>query len=380
MIEKIKIFTEDAVWIKDKIYFFSRYWNALYAVNIKLGITEFISIMPEEDITAVRLCAGIMYYNEKLILVPMTAKKIWIYDLKKNSWKGLERKYMTDGNPHKEMFRAIEYKNNFFLVGSNYPGIIRLNPDNYELEYLRAPYAFLESVKSESECYFRTDHLLVGNHLFLASCLNHFVLCLDLDTFDFKWLEVGERGFQYSGIAWDGEYYWLSPRRGTPVIKWDGKDKTEYFSLPDGFDCNTYNFSGVQYDDGKLVFPGMLQARTILIDPEHPYDMEILKERYTFYRCSERGMRLSQTADGILQWKHQGQSRSEQIPCEIFPADLTEYIRAQSRKKTCRKIESEILAEFPSALILYILMVEQGTGTGKRKSEIGETIWRTTRS
>lgn len=378
MKNKTKIFMEDVILVKNRVWFFSRYWNGLYTADLKSGETAFVAAMPEEGSMAGRLCAGIMYYNGKLILVPMAAKKIWVYDLRENSWKGLERTCLGDKASRMQMFRAVAYKNKFFLIGSNYPAIIRMDPDTYELEYWKEPYDFLISAKYEMESYFRADFALVGNRLFLASCLKPFVLCLNLDTFDFTWFKVGERDFRYSGIAWDGEFFWLSPRTRTPIVKWDGKDRAEYFPLPEGFEQEKYLFSGVQYDSGKLIFPGMLQNHTIIIHSGNPHNMEIQEGRYTFYRCFGMDGMLSQTADGLLRWRYPGRNGSGEMYCEIPSLDLEEHFRMRTGKTVHERFGDETLNEFPpSALSFYLLMLEQGAEVENGKLRIGEKIWGT---
>ncbi len=377
--DSIKVIMEDCVLIENRIYFFSRDWNALYTTDLDSNRITFLGIMPEENVLARRLCAGIIYNRnrEELILIPMTAKKIWIYDLKTAQWKGLERKYMTDGDFHKEIFRAAEYKNNLFLIGSNYPAIIRMNIDTYELDYLTEPYTFLKPLKNGIEGYFRSDFCLKENQLLLASCLNNYVLKIDLNTFDFEWHEVGEYGFCYSGIAWDGEYYWLSPRTGTPIVKWDGKDKTEYFPLPEEFDSLIYNFLGVQYVDGKLIFPGMLQNKTLMIDTNtRKQKIEIYEGQYFFYRYSERQGILSQNVDGLFQWKYPEQNDSLNLYCEIQLEKLISDLSNENNRVFYPIRENEIQIEVsPVSLPLYKALLKRERKIRDKKSKDGVNIW-----
>lgn len=377
----IKIFMEDCVLVKDKIYFFSRDWNALYVADLKSKRTEFVSTMPEEDILARRLCAGIMYHQGMLILIPMTARKIWIYDLKNDEWKGLERANITEKDYHKEIFRAVEYKNNLFLIGSNYPAIIRMNMDTYKLEYLTEPYTFLGQLKTEKECYFRSDFCLKDNRLLLASCLNNFVLCIDLDTFDFEWCKVGNEEFRYSGIAWDGEWYWLSPRTGTPIVKWDGKGKTEYFPLPEGFDHTKYNFLGVQYSNGKVVFPGMLQDKTLIIEAHvQLQSIKVCEGQYTFYRRMEKGGLLSQTTKGLFQWIYSGQSEQLSMWCEIQVEELVECLIREGHKMPDRRAGDDIYKESSFSLLpLYSVLLNRKIGIENKELKDGVNIWRAVR-
>lgn len=75
MKHNINIFMEDCVLVGEKVYFFSKDWNGLYFIDLKEKKTKIVGSMPEEKIEAKRLCAGIVQYNKKLILIPMTAKK-----------------------------------------------------------------------------------------------------------------------------------------------------------------------------------------------------------------------------------------------------------------------------------------------------------------
>lgn len=376
-----KLFMEDCVCVDDRIYFFSKDWNGLFVTFIESGETKLLSTIPEEEILAGRLCAGIMHVNRKLVLMPMHARKIWIYDLENNQWRGIERKYMAGGDPYKEIFRAVAYRNTLFLIGSNYPAIIRMNMDTFEIEYWTEPYKFLLSAKNRMDCFFRCDFLLKNNELFLASCINNYVLRLDLDSSDFIWCEVGEKNFRYSGITWDGEFYWLSPRTGTPIVKWNGKKGVEYFPLPERYDNATNNFLGVQYDNGRLVFPGMLQKYTLVINPRVPYDMEECEGQYLFYRCDDEGRVFSQSVDGLFQLKDPKLNKQYGIYCEMSQEYLTSYLASEHKKRPYERMGGEIKKESSSLLLpLYISLLRKDNVSNDIESGVGEKIWENIRS
>lgn len=381
MEKSIRILMEDGILVKDNFFFFSRDWNGLYMVELKTGVTKFISTMPEEGILSRRLCAGIIYHNNRLIMIPMRARDIWIYDLGNEQWKKIERKHTGEKEYHEEIFRAVEYNNYLFMIGSNYPYIVRMDLNNYELTYLSAPYASLIPFKRKSEAYFRCDFCRRENRLFLASCLNNFVLCLNLDTLDYEWKEVGESGFCYSGIAWDGENYWLAPRRTTPIVKWDGNDGTEYFPLSRDFEETQYSFLGVQYYDGKLIFPGMSQKKTLVINPNDQRDIEIKEDEYLFYRCLDRGVVLFQTRKGLLGIEDSARNQIYHLYCEVpfekWISDLKYVSRKECREQITERIWSEVS---PSSLNAYLFLLSDRVEGEIRKSEIGAVIWNMIRS
>lgn len=376
MEQNIKIFMEDCVRIGDKVYFFSRDWNGLYQVDYKSESMKFIGIMPEEHLLSRRLCAGIVHYHGKLILIPMTAEKIWVYNLKNGQWRGIERKYVTEKDSHKEIFRAVKYKKYLIFVGSNYPAVIRMDMDTYSLEYLTEPYNFLMSEKTSGECFFRSDWIIREGYLLAASCLNNYVLQINMDTFEHEWIEVGNRDFRYSGITWDGKFYWLSPRTGTPIVRWDGQANTEYYILPEDFDSTVYNFLGVQYNNGKLIFPGMQQDKTLVIDAESFSDMEIRREQYNFFKCLENGDEISQTANGLLRLKLFNQNEQYECRTEINKKDLLNCYVNKKEEQYYRKTENEIWRESSSILLPLYIALSDKKDKKNDKSKIGVNIWK----
>lgn len=376
-----RLLMEDCVLVDNKIYFFSKGWNSLFVTDLESRETELLGVMPEEEILGDRLCAGIVHYNGKLILLPMHAKKIWIYDLANGQWTGIERKYTMEGNLYNEIFRAVEYKNTLILIGSNYPAIIRMNMDTYELVYYTEPYSYLLSKKNKSDFFFRSDFSLINNELFLASCLNNHVLKLNLDTSDYQWYEVGDKDFRYSGITYDGKFFWLSPRTGTPIVKWDGKNKEEYFPLPKHFDKTTKNFIGVQYDDGILTFPGILHKKTLLINPHDPYNMEECEEQYFFNRCDDKGRVLSQSVDGLFRLKDPKLNKQYSIYCEVSQEYVMSYLIEEHKKRHNEHMEHDIKYESSSlSLPLYISLFGKDSVDKDIEPNVGARLWEKTRS
>ncbi len=376
MEHNIIVFMEDCALVENKVYFFSRDWNGLYIADLKTKETKLIGIMPEENVLSKRLCVGITYYNEKLILIPMRAKKIWIYDLINGQWKGLKRKYIADGNSQNEIFRAVKYKDSLFLIGSNYPAIIQMDLNTYKLRYLTEPYDFLKPIKKEEECYFRCDFLLENNQIILASCLTNFVLRVNLDTFDFMWYEVGEKNFRYSGISYDGENYWLSPRKGTSIVKWDGKERTEYFPLPKNLDSDKYNFLGVQYCNGKLIFPGMLQNKTLIIDSSDTNNVEVYEGQYLFYKCFDEKRILLQSIDGVFQLRELEQNIEYSMYCKVQKENWIEYLKNESNREFEEELGEEIQSENALLeLFAYFFFIKKKDDKKNKKIRAGVNIW-----
>jgi hypothetical protein len=122
-------------------------------------------------------------------------------------------------------------------------------------------------VASKEDAYFLIP-ARVGEHtLMLASCCANAVVSFDMKTCRSTVYEVGEKGFCYGGICFDGQNYWLSPRHGTdtPIVKWDPVSGgiMKFEDLPinvqekkqpffPGVYCNGYVWFFAQYSDRSV--------------------------------------------------------------------------------------------------------------------------------
>jgi len=294
----MKIFTEDALLAEDKLYFFGRDINALFQVNLRDGNISVVGTIPGEKLRESRLCCKLAYYKNQIIVAPLRTRNIWILSLNTGTWGKIEiNEY--DNNYAKSYCRNIYVKEDRLLLwGGYYPGMVIVNLIDRSVSYDMN----LMSLKSTStkDLFFRSGPLNVRGKLYFASCIDNSVLIVDEARLDHAWVEVGDKRNRYSGIEWDGQYFWLSPRCDSAIVKWDGKDRIwEYEQQTDMvFDRVTY-FGIVRRGDGFLI-PASPNgaADSLYVDGSGQVIQE--KTRYTLCKnVGEHGL-LIQTAVGDI--------------------------------------------------------------------------------
>ena len=78
------------------------------------------------------------------------------------------------------------------------------------------------------------------NWLYTPILQTNQILKLELETGSYELISVGDRENQYVGIVWDGDAFWLAPRKNGVYVKWDGYHQVIEYSLPSEFDQRMY--------------------------------------------------------------------------------------------------------------------------------------------
>lgn len=301
--DKLDLLACRCTYWNGKIYCLARNFNLLFSVDLQNEKTELVDVVPEGNILTSYLCGAINVWNDKLILTPNHTKKIWIYDLISRHWESLTIKdydhWGTGG-----IFQTHIYNNKMFLVGGSYPAILRLDLDDNSCDYIEEPYKEVIARHPDiNHHYFRTHGVRSENKLYLASALDNFVLEFDMTTCEHHWFKVGNDKYMYSGIAWDGEHFWLSPRLTGDIVKWDGKNSTKIIPLPNEFKQHTQTYIWeVCYDGEQVVFPSPIPAppkKSIRIDPKND-NIQFFDQYYPVFVRLDNNMVISQTIDGDL--------------------------------------------------------------------------------
>lgn len=265
--EMLKITTDDFVLIGDCIYFFINEFNALYSLNMCTNSIEYVSRIPTEGILEKHLCSAITVYNNEIILTPYKSKKIWIYNLLQNVWTSIGLKHLDNWTKRKECMSLIWYNGQIYIIGSTYPAIIVMNPDTKQIRYIEEPYKLLNlKIWDCKDFAFRSKIFQKDKILYLASCVSNEVCRFDLKTEKTELYKVGREDNKYSGIISDGSNFWLSPRKNTNIVKWDGKKSVKEIQLPSDFLPAKYYFTEPYIENGKLLFTVRQGEHNLYID------------------------------------------------------------------------------------------------------------------
>lgn len=297
----MKILFEDCVRIEKKLYFICRDLNIFCSMDIVSGDIAIIDSLPEGSVSSWRLGAKIVNLGNYLYFAPMCADKIWRYDLTNGGWNGYERKSLDNWTENKDMFQAIVYKDKIYFIGAYYPAIIIMDTKTEEIEYVTTPYENRIKLSEErQDCWFRTDYVIKENLLYMASCVDNTILCFNMDTYDYKFIKVGDDSYTYSGIAIDGDKFYLTPRRNGPIVVWDGNNVERKIELNVSNPDNKVVFGGVISLEKKIVFFASFSNNSYELN-KASYEVKKIDRQYLFYKKIDADTVVNLDNNGILE-------------------------------------------------------------------------------
>lgn len=295
--EKMSLLAKDCARDKDDFYFICDELNMIIKLNIKNNNISIINSIPDGEAVERSIMGGIYVFNRELYIAPYKTKKIWIYNLDARKWIGIERKKLPnmafDG-----MLQVFEYENFIYMVGTTYPAIIVINPINKEIEYIEEPFKAKGNPELMIDAYFRAQHVILDDFLYLPCCLDNTVLKMNLKTREYQWITVGRKENRYSGIIYDGRHFWLSPRFNTNVVEWDGEEFIREIKLPPNYPLEINYFCGIIDSDESVLLCNMLNKKSLRIQKESG-EKSIEECQFTFVK-QINGMVIQQEIDGKI--------------------------------------------------------------------------------
>lgn len=309
--------------INDKIlYLISSEFNMIYELNLITNKIELFENLPEEKFIQSNLYGNIIFSSGKLFLVPCCAEKIWIYNIKQNIWNAVEIPD-TETNKQYKFYGAFLYEEYIYMLGHYYPGIIRLDINTYNVVKININLQSKE-ISNYKEGYFNWDYVIKENWLYAPIVNSNRILKLNLQTEEYQLIVVGSSNNRYSGIVWDGKYFWLPPRRNTPFVKWDGERYIKEYCLPKEFEREQFYFCGAYLIKNKVVFSGFTKY-TLEFMIDNPERALVLNRRNNFYKQISDNMVIVQEEGGNL-YIQEGINPEKEIVCLIDESKFKKII------------------------------------------------------
>lgn len=283
----------------DEIRFVSDRYNAVFVASLNDAYLKHIGQIPEKKLTEASLCMKILKINEKYYYIPKFSTKIWVWD-KDDNWE-----YVELENKVKDrrvlFFEAFQQEDKIIMIGGYYPAIVVVNTSTWKTEYITEPFERFNDSEIK-DVYFRKNYVVKDSVLYLASALDNTVLMFNMLTYEYQWVRVGGENNTYSGIAWDGDFFWLAPRNATNIVKWDGKASYSEITLaPNLFQADKKNFIGCYVHNDRLVIPGLGTRLWIEVDVKSGEIKHIEKGRCISSYIDEMGRVITSYVDGRIE-------------------------------------------------------------------------------
>ena len=275
-----KLFTDDAITADGKIYFVAKDMPVLYSMETETGEIACAGILPGENIAQKQPTRKIVRWKDRLVIVPYNACRIYIYDL--GTGEILVADY-PNGHEYGYMYaEAFAYEDKIIMIGAFAANIIELDMNTLDVTVRNTCF---EEYEEPKDMFCRSGYAIKDGTVYIALAVSGAVLKIDLKTWEYSLATPGDKECRFSGIAYDGEKFWLSARRGSGVYLWDGDKEFERFNLPFEMSEETYNFGGVYHYDNRIWLHGFEgEGRTVKIDPKNRCVEGYNEHRYFFFR------------------------------------------------------------------------------------------------
>jgi len=213
---------------------------------------------------------------------PYMANEIAEYDIQKKIMT-----YIPYGNIKcdESFVVALNYGKYIFFPPLRYKAIMRLDTESRKIDFFDDWLEPLRQLTTDEKQPFATMPIrITENTIMFASYRANAVVEFNMETLKSKVYEVGQRGYQYSGMCFDGKNYWLSPRCDGPIVKWNPEVGVikEFASVVDGCSQNNISFRSILFCEGYVwLFPGLSkQTLRINIETNEVFKVEELKPNF----------------------------------------------------------------------------------------------------
>lgn len=248
-------FDEEYAWVTNGSY------NGLCKVNLRTGQTEFIAEIPNEKKDGHYLYSNIHRVDNKIILTPVFAKEIAIYDLDTG---GFEKIPIDIEKPSfaNNFLKAIKYNDYIFFTPFMFEAIIRYDAKTGEVKYFKNWYNKLKPyINNTDKPIFANGICVRNNSLLMPFSQDNIVMEFDMLTSETKIHKVGKGGNNYWDMTFDGVDYWLiqhESENSETIVRWnyESGETIEYSIFPSGFVNEQKNFNEIVYcGEYLLAFP-----------------------------------------------------------------------------------------------------------------------------
>ncbi len=313
---KINIFMEDCVLDDNNIYFFAQDFNGLCKVDLSSDSIQLISRMPREHILAYRLCGKLIKVRNLLVVVPFNARHIQTYNLDTNEWDIIsENEFKPFEDLKKKFCQAILWKDVLYMIGIEFPGIVKWDTKTNEISIDKNVYSPIKSEwVVESQGYFRKDFCICKNSLYLPCLAGPFILKYHLDEQEYEWIRITEEHVKLSGITFDGNKFWIAPRFGNCIYMWDeDKQDLEIVINENDLDVSKRVFINCTYWNDLVYMPSSMGGLSLVYDCKSKVFSESVM--YKMFEVKDRETLITQDADGWLKIITARESKC--IKCEM---------------------------------------------------------------
>lgn len=137
-------------------------------------------------------------YKKRIIFAPSSAKRIAIYDIEQSRWVMLE---LENKDIEGKFHDIVVYDHYVFLIGHRYPAIIKIDMEDYTIQYLNDWVEELKTLSGENIPGFVFANKVNDNKILIPQFLSNIVMELDLKTNLYRLIKIAALKGNIAGLA-----------------------------------------------------------------------------------------------------------------------------------------------------------------------------------
>jgi len=363
---------ENGVFYRSRLWFTDMNLNELFSYDPVSDLMSSVCVIKEEDESKGRLFGPIIPYCNEVILIPCSAGNVYRVNIVNGKYLQVKLD-VPDLTKHKDYLPDCKFLSAFlnrdaiWMVGSTYPAIIKydllLNKMFYFSDWI---YSLERHINwPEDNAWFRKA-FLKENSIYAPCCKANVVLVFDIESNQYRIIEVGDSEANFSGICFDGKKFWLSSRHKNGVYRWNMESGkcTKLSRFPEKHLCKEYGYGDIVYWKEKIFLIPLMSNMICYIElGKNGADViEKFTESDAFMSQFTDGKKLylvSAESGEIIQIENENLWNQKKI--KFSEKDIRRYSRLyRISHGICKKNKKEIfIEEYREGLFDFICFIEK---------------------
>lgn len=226
MEERRKIEFDRFVKIGDQFIGMPKNHGGIFEFHPKTKQLEYITT-DKEEVSWVKSYARFTVKEDMLYFPASFGQKFVAYHMKDGRFETLG----TKENPYNAYGLALQYKKKIIYMPRQGEEIAIYDIEKKQFSYHDIGIKVLKERSQERVFEMLAGSVIIGNMLYMAVNYSNHLICFDLETKTYTYLQIGETSFGYRVLIYDDSYLWLSEKSGH-IIRYHIESKETTVVMP----------------------------------------------------------------------------------------------------------------------------------------------------
>lgn len=238
--------TESLSVLNNNLYFVPRECPIVCRWDFQSDIFEVVSDVPEENPLIDRLFNGACILDNKMVLAPYNAKKIWIYDIESGNWNSLDLDGICDGELKGKYVGCKSYEQFVYFFGYEASNVLRIN--------LLGSLKEIPIKNRESKGGFWGQSVATVNEKIMIPNLNERGICqINSGDESVELITLNDVMTENCGIAYNNNVLFIVPYKGNQLMAVYENGISKIIKLPNSLSGNVNYFNGIAASVNALI-------------------------------------------------------------------------------------------------------------------------------